>query len=316
MNTRVASTTASRSTNVFKPLLLSFLMLATAAALFVGLPDTLTSLFDPVQRERNAFLKLEVQPIVKKFQSQDEKDLQRVMMQAEGLFAGYRAGVAGFADDLTSLGSRFGMTGRWFGEVYDKYWNGEKKPTRISRHVEQSFHQHVVSPGRMEQDIRVLITEFLYSLEANQNLMLSEIRQAVLGSELYLDIDAFESDSFRQMLIQHSGSFRTMGASSTHLLAVDVLTGLATGRLAIYLARGAMGGKIGLAISAIIAVTVDIVSTQQVKAELRAHSVRILDEMMQSVLYDKKTGLEVTLSIALKEMHELRGTVIAETIRQ
>ncbi len=316
MNTRADSITAFRSVSVFKPLLLSILMLATAAALFVGLPDTVTSLFDPVQRERNTFLKHEVQPIVQKYHSQDEKDLQRIMLRAEGLFAGYRAGVDGFADDLTSLGSRFGMTGRWFGEVYDKYWNGETNPTRISRHVEQSFHQHVVSPERMEQDLRVLITEFLYNLEANQNLMLSEIRRAVVGSEMYLDVQVFESDRFRQMLVRHSGSFRTMGASPTHLLAVDVMTGLATGRLAIYLAKGAWGGKIGLAISAIIAVTVDFVSTQQVKAELRAHSTRILEEMKQSVLYDRKTGLNVALASALKDLHELRGTVIAETIRQ
>ena len=130
-------------------------------------------------RKLEALLKDEVQPVIRRYHEQNKAELTTAISEMNRCFDQYESGIDAFVEDMASYGIRFGILARQVGDWYDQYWKG-KDPRRVADYVRNSFEKHVFSDTRIQQDVKGVLQSYTYALEANQNRMVSDIRDVVM----------------------------------------------------------------------------------------------------------------------------------------
>jgi hypothetical protein len=130
-----------------------------------------------VDTQRAEFFDRHVQAIIEAADRANREAAQRCVATIHQRFAQYRRGIAPFADDMTSMSTRF----RILRKMPADWWN-ERNDVR--RFVEAKFEEHVFSEVRMQRDVAQAIAQFRADVEANQMKMLADARAAVSSADL------------------------------------------------------------------------------------------------------------------------------------
>jgi hypothetical protein len=85
------------------------------------------------------------------------------------------------------------------GDYWDKWWNGKENPDSVKPYVDEIFKKNIFSEEKLNSDLKTVVEQFKFDLEASRNQLFSEIKLAlkISGSPIKLDeqqLKVFTSD--------------------------------------------------------------------------------------------------------------------------
>lgn len=251
----------------------------------------------PVEVNRTKeFYDSTLQPLVDENQRANLVAIERCLSRIDDSFTIYRKGIKPFSDDITSMGTRFGILTR----MPANWWYEDG---RIQRFVQTKFETHIFGEKQLNDDLTSALASLRDEIHANRNQLLASVKLAVFESDFpSLAIPDYRSfdEQVNQLLLEFSSNrakdsvyhgIATMVTSEVAALVVTqiitrVVTAIGTsaatsaaaggGATAGGAAAGAGGGSlggpvgtaIGLGVGLVVGILVDWWMTENFKATL------------------------------------------------
>ena len=300
-----------------------------------------------LERSRKEFFALNVPQLLNNEQERNREAINRARQELQSQFSTYRNGVPQFAEDLTTLGTRY----RIMKTMLSDWWSEKNEARKVTT---DRFAKFVASDSDIQKCVTEILTQFSSDLEANRNKMLTELEVKVataslscastdMGStniagafllELQPLVKKLSIESPAVLALTIGGGFlvgEVAGKIVTRLLAI-VTTRIATGAAArgSALAAGALAGTeggsavapgvgtvIGLVGGLAAGAIVDFFLEKQFKQKVITECNALLTDMETAIWSDEKEGLEASFNRAIvttREMHEvaLRKVITGE----
>jgi len=253
---------------------------------------------DNTPRKLKALLNNEVHPVVRRYHEQNKAELTTAISEMNGCFDQYERGIDAFVEDMSSFGTRIGIIGRQLGDWYDQIW-GNKDPRRVADYVRDSFEKHVFSDNRIQQDIKGVLQRYGYALQANQNRMVSDIRDVVMHSDLPIDPSQLELANYNHLMIQaYEGGFKGMGQQSALNMSESLVTDLFGGWVLCRYLPPQYCIPAGIAWGLVV----EWWASDKIKEKLTAECTYMVSLVRQAVITDTADGLERKLTDNLQNL--------------
>lgn len=253
---------------------------------------------DDTPRKLEALLKDEVQPVIRRYHEQNKAELITAISEMNRCFDRYESGIDAFVEDMASFGTRFGILGRQLGDWYDQL-RGNKNPRRVADYVRDSFEKHVFSDVRIQQDIRGVLQSYGYALEANQTLMVSDIRNVVMHTDLPVNPVRLELANYNHLMLQaYQGGFKGMGQQSALNMAESLVTDFFGG----WVLCNYLPPLYCIPAGVVWGLLVDWWASGQIKEKLTAEGSHMVSLARQAVITDTSDGLEQKLTAGLQNL--------------
>lgn len=147
-------------------------------------PPSAPSLPPKVTREQvERFYNEKVSPLIATAEKRDREAVKRAMQQIHGSFEGFRAGIPGFAEDVTSWGTRGGVIQRMAQDQWKKWWGDTANAHQVSDYVGDKFKGHVLSEQKLQNALEQTLDQLRSDLSANHNQLAAEIKAAVTSPQ-------------------------------------------------------------------------------------------------------------------------------------
>lgn len=121
---------------------------------------------------RERFFAQHIEPHIAAHERANRAAAERALQRIDEMFSRYQRGVAPFAEDITSIGTRFGIMWR----MPVDWWQKEE---RVKTYVQEIFERHLFSKDQLENDLAAILSAFGEDLQANRNRLLTSARQAL-----------------------------------------------------------------------------------------------------------------------------------------
>lgn len=267
----------------------------------------------PVEVNRTKeFYDSTLQPLVDENQRANLAAVERCLARIGDSFTKYRKGIKPFSDDITSMGTRFGILRR----MPANWWYEDG---RIQQYVQTKFETHIFGEKQLNDDLTLALTSLRDEIYANRSQLLASVKLAVSESdfpELAIpDYKAFD-DQVNQLLVEFSSNrakdsvyhgIATMVTSEVAVFVVNqiitrVVTAIGTsaaasaatagGATAGGAAAGAGGGSlggpvgtaIGLGVGLVVGILVDWWMTENFKATLESDLNKYLTDLHDGII--------------------------------
>ncbi|TWT50789.1 hypothetical protein Pla22_35320 [Rubripirellula amarantea] len=270
-----------------------------------------------------AFFDESVEPQIQITDQKNREAAERCLARLRGVIAGYRSSITPFVEDLTSLSTRLGIARRMPGS----WWHSDD---RIEVYVRNKFESHLFSQQSFSHDIASELIQFKIDVDANQNLLLSEVRAALDTSDLPdVSIDEYEpffaavssdfvaysqdqgitsvanfatvmvaSEVGGQVFVRLVGGLLTRFAVSASLGAA-ASGGATVGGSTVGAGAGTLGGPVGAVVGFGVGLAVGLVidwwMTDRFEQQLTTQMNAYLDQVEQAIMTDHPHGLSQTL---------------------
>lgn len=250
----------------------------------------------PMTKLDETFFDSSIRPLERENQRANREAADRCIARIAESFEQYRAGVDGFCEEITGIGTRFGVLRR----MPANWWY---EHDTITPYINRKFEKHIFSEDQLKKDLGAALAAFREDLRANRGSLLSAVKVAVSESMLphmeMPDYDAFDrqvvndlsdyaarraEDSVYQGIVSLIASEVAAVAATdivTRLMATFAYTaaleataagGAAAGGAAAGGAGGTVAGPVGTAIGAgvglVVGILVDWWMTDSFKAKL------------------------------------------------
>jgi len=132
-----------------------------------------------LEEELGTFFENEVHPQLAQYSKRNQEAVNRAVERISIEINEYGEGIPAFVEDVTSLGTKFGVFGRWWKDRWKKGWgNDPVNATHLQEYMSGKFEEHLFS----DQDLKLLIQEtleqFRDDLKANQNRLHADVTSA------------------------------------------------------------------------------------------------------------------------------------------
>ncbi|MFI4873832.1 MAG: hypothetical protein ACIALR_00735 [Blastopirellula sp. JB062] len=247
----------------------------------------------------------QVLPSIEEADQVNREAAERCVARVVESFAGYRAGITHFAEDVTSLGTRFGVVARM-----PKDWLYQNGSVRLL--IAGKLAKHVISAEALQHDIESSLSIFQQDLEANRGKMLSQIQSAsgdlAIPELQQLDVDTLSKEIISQLqnasaenaardatvfVVTEVGLVVTGSVIEQMFAAIAVRLGSAAGGATVGgaavgggggLAAGPIGSGVGIAGGIVVGLVIDYWLTESTKATLTQQLNGLLDQIETAVL--------------------------------
>lgn len=267
----------------------------------------------PVEVNRTKeFLESTLQPLVDENQLANLVAVERCLTRIDDSFTKYRKGIKPFSDDITSMGTRFGILTR----MPANWWYEDG---RIQQYVQAKFESHIFGEKQLNDDLTLALTSLRDEIQANRSELLASVKLAISESDFpnlaIPDYKAFDQQVNR-LLVEFSSNrardsvyhgIATMVTSEVAAIVVTqiitrVVTAIGTsaatsaaaggGATAGGAAAGAGGGSlggpvgtaIGLGVGLVVGILVDWWMTENFKATLEADLNKYLTDLRNGIV--------------------------------
>jgi hypothetical protein len=145
---------------------------------------------------RAAFFSSTASPLLEAAHSRHAAALQRALDAIDTTFASYSDGAPKFANALTGWGLRFKILYRKGVE------SAERKPDHswTAALVQEQFNLHVVSEQKLEADLRAILAQLSFDLEASRNELAASLDAALRTSDFPVSVKTDTLASFSSAL--------------------------------------------------------------------------------------------------------------------
>ena len=269
------------------------------------------------------FFDASVQPQIEIANARNREAAHRCVHRINQVMQRYRNGIAPFVKDLTSLSTRLGIAKR----MPAAWWYSDE---RVQTYVRQKFERHLFSQTSFSRDIAEVLAQFKLDVDANQNLLLSEVQASLSTSDLpgvaiddYQPFFAAVSSDFvtfskNQSLASVSNFATVMVASEVGSQVFVRLVGGLLARFAVSASLGAaagggataggtaigagagtlagpVGAVVGFGIGLAVGLVIDWWMTERFEDQLTKQMTAYLDQVDRALTSDHPHGLTHTL---------------------
>lgn len=299
---------------------------------------------DPGTVIREQFYNQEIAPLLKSTERANQLAAERAIQRIGETFNGYRGGVRPFTEDITSIGTRFGILRR----MPANWWYEDQ---RINAYIQEKFETHLFSEQQFQRDIAGILNSLKEDLEANTNRLLAGIRSSVERHDLpkiqVPDYQKYDKE-VRSIVLEFSGDrakdsvyqgvatlvLAEVAAITAHQIVVRVLVsvgtsaatsaaasgGAAAGGAAAGGATGTLAGPVGTAIGVgvglVVGVIVDWWMTDRFRERLTNDLTVYINELEAGLLDGTKSdaGLKTTLERFIEDFNFAQSTIAHRAI--
>lgn len=280
----------------------------------------------PVEVNRTKeFYDSTLQPLVDENRQANLAAVERCLTRIGDSFTKYRNGIKPFSDDITSMGTRFGILRR----MPANWWYEDG---RIQKYVQAKFETHIFGEKQLNDDLTSALASLRDEIHANRNQLLASVKLAVSDSDFpnltIPDYKAFD-EQVNQLLVEFSSNrakdsvyhgIATLVTSEVAAIVVTqiitrVVTAIGTsaaasaaaggGATAGGAAAGAGGGSfggpvgtaIGLGVGLVVGILVDWWMTDNFKATLETDLKKYLTDLHDGIIegVNGQPGLRTSL---------------------
>lgn len=135
-----------------------------------------------------------IAPLARENDAANREAAERCITKLEDCFARYKRGVGPFANDVTSLGTRFSILRKM---PYD-WW---KKQDNVGAFVKERFEKHVFSGSVLTNDINDALETFRQDIRTNRGALLVKVKAAVSEGN-FPDFTMPDYDQFTQNVME------------------------------------------------------------------------------------------------------------------
>lgn len=152
----------------------------------VALPDPPKLLTPSIVFEREALFSEELVPILDASKRRNHQAAERAVRGVHDVFRNYRAGIAPFVEDISSLGTRAKIAWRM-----PKDWLSDSNG--VQQIVLEKYERHIFSEAKLNRDIAAIFAAYREDLLAGDNQMRGQVRIAIAAAALpHLPVSDFE----------------------------------------------------------------------------------------------------------------------------
>ncbi|WP_146118777.1 hypothetical protein [Blastopirellula marina] len=254
---------------------------------------------------RQQFFDKHAIPAIEAANKANQEAESRCLNRIAESFRKYHEGVQPFAEDMTSLSTRFGVVRR----MPSDWWH---ETNEIHKLVAGKLEKHVFSEERLRKDIDNSLAQFRDDIKANNTKMLTSIKAATTGTQLpslqdlniaeftsdvVAKIESYSTDSATESV---TGLILTEAASGAAGLAVEQIIaavivrvgasagGATAGSAAVGGGGGSLGGPIGAGVGIagglVVGLVIDYWLTERAKESLSGSLNTLLDEIEDAVI--------------------------------
>lgn len=293
---------------------------------------------------REDFYAKQIEPLMKATERANQQAAERAVDRAAEVFDKYRGGIKPFTEDITSIGTRFGILRR----MPANWWYEDE---RINAFIQEKFETHLFSEEQFHRDISNVLKTLKEDLQANENRLLGDVRAAVESGDMpdmTLPDDQRYEKEVREIILKFSEDRATdsvyqgiatlvlaeVAAITAHQIVVRILMSVGTsaatsaaagggataGGAASGSAVGSLGGPVGTAIGVgvglVVGVIVDWWMTERFKERLANDLNTYLDELQAGLLdgTENDAGLKTTLNQFVDDLSDAQDTVVRRTL--
>lgn len=299
---------------------------------------------DPGTVIREQFYNQEIEPLLKSTERANRQATERAIQRIRETFNGYRGGIRPFTEDITSIGTRFGILRR----MPTDWWYEDQ---RINVYIQEKFEKHLFSEQQFQRDIAGILDSLKEDLEANTNRLLAGIRSSIESHDLpqiqVPDYQTYDKE-VRSIVLEFSGDrakdsvyqgiatlvLAEVAAITAHQIVVRVLVsvgtsaatsaaagggataggaaaGGATGTLA-----GPVGTAIGVGVGLVVGVIVDWWMTDRFRERLTNDLTAYINQLETGLLdgTESDAGLKKTLDQFIEDFNFAQSTVAHKAI--
>ncbi|MHC2070808.1 hypothetical protein ACYFX5_25330 [Bremerella sp. T1] len=159
-------------------------------------------------------------PVIRQADLANRAAAERCLARIQESFQRYRQGVKPFAEDVTGLGSKWGVLRRMPGD----WMTGSNS---VEAFISGQLEKHVFSAQEIQRDIDASLALFREDVEANRNVMLRKVKTATAGLSLPA-IQNLNTRTFSQQVTEKVREFSTETAADgvTDLVVIEVTSGV------------------------------------------------------------------------------------------
>ena len=295
------------------------------------------------------FFDARILPMEQENQKANREAADRCIARITEKFNKYRAGVKGFAEDVTGIVTRFGVLRR----MPSNWWY---KHDSITPYINRRFKKYIFSEEQLKKDLESELTAFRDDLRANRGALLSGVKVAISESMLshreMPDSEAFDHQvvqdqmdyaarrakdsvytgllslitseiatvAVTEMVTQFMATFATTAATEAAVAGGATAGGLAAGGTG-GTALGPGGIVIGAGVGLVVGFFVDWWLNDSFKAKLSEglddYIVRLRDGIIEGTTYkgvQRNPGLRNSLSQYCDDLNTAQTSILHEHV--
>ncbi|WDI41022.1 hypothetical protein [Bremerella sp. P1] len=271
----------------------------------------------------------QVAPAVREAGLANRAAVERCLARIQESFQRYRQGVEPFAEDVTGLGSKWGVLRRMPGD----WMTGSNS---VEAFISGKLQKHVFSAQEIQHDIDVSLALLREDIEANRNVMLRKVKTATAGLSLPA-IQNLDTQKFSQQVAEKVRGFSTETAvdSVTDSVVIEVASGVGgyateqvfmavlarigmtaggatVGSVALGGGSGSAVGPLGTGIGTIggliVGVIIDYWLSEHAKANLSQQLMALIDQIEDAAIHGVPERTNSTIDAYPGLKHVLQNT--------
>lgn len=310
----------------------------------ITMPTPTGPVIDSGRILREQFYSEKIEPLLNATERANREAAEQAIVRIGEVFDKYLSGVKPFVEDITSIGTRFGIVKR----MPSNWWYEDDG---INTYVKEKFERHLFSENQFQTDLTKVLEAFKEDLRANENRLLVSCKAAVEAGDLpdmaLPDYKRYENE-VRSLILQFTGDrakdsvyqglatlvlSEVAAISAQQIIArilVSVGTAAATSAAAgggataggaaagggVGLVGGPAGSAIGVGVGLVIGVIVDWWMTERFQAQLTADLVDYIENLRRGLLdgTDSDSGLKSTLIRFTDDVNFAQTTVAHQAL--
>ncbi|MFN3150477.1 hypothetical protein [Bremerella sp.] len=287
----------------------------------------------------------QVVPAIREADLANRAAAERCLARIQESFQRYRQGVKPFAEDVTGLGSKWGVLRRMPGD----WMNGSNS---VEAFISGKLELYVFSAQEIQRDIDASLALLREDIEASRHVMLRKVKVATAGLSLPA-IQNLDTQTFSQQVIEKVRDFSTETAVDgvTDLVVIEVASGIGgyaaeqvfmamlvrigttaggatVGSAAVGGGAGSAVGPLGTGIGTIggliVGLVIDYWLSAHAKANLGKQLMALIDQIENAAIQgvpertndeiDAYPGLKRVLRITCEELNRANQEILKQSI--
>ncbi|WP_207397530.1 hypothetical protein [Bremerella alba] len=148
----------------------------------------------------------QVVPAIREADLANRAAAERCLTRIQESFQRYQQGVKPFAEDVTGLGSKWGVLRRMPGD-----WAFGSNSVEVF--ISGKLEKHVFSAQEIQQDIAASLSLFRKDIDVNRHVMLRQVKAATMGLP-FPELQNVDIDTFSRQVIRKVREFSTETATN------------------------------------------------------------------------------------------------------
>ncbi len=203
----------------------------------------------PVAFDADALFAERIEPLIDVSQSRNDAAADRAVEFLQDRFDGYRAGVKPFVESVTSWRARFAIARRMPGDWWSKAFGASEERSDVERYVMGRFRAHIMDERSVEVAIVEAANTLAADLEANRNLLWTEIELALREADAPVVTPIGDFGAFQRAADLEASAMASRFATDSLVNGIATFAAGAAGGLVAEQAAAALLARLGGAAS-------------------------------------------------------------------